>query len=1014
MINTFNRRPLSINIPSNKDIEYKYLNQYDWKGVIDNKNFLAVDQNSFADSNNVYINEEGILKSRPSLKYKTIQVAKPAELEIDGVEDVMTLHVVKVWIFNNIRIYGTYYTIPEGSDKGGMLSLLVFYNDKFEKPLVDISQVIRVIGNMTSINITYGKPPDYKDFYFADKQNKIYDLYHLYYYDINTHTYNDASQFIYTPATKLFVNNIEAEDKGETENILTKETYFRYLYDDISKINKNLLLNKQSIPVIDKIRYPERKFSNLTPNILVGEHTALTESNYATFVQLGNGINNINYPTLQVSEKGNMILYNANANTPGKIHKSIEYSADGINFTLLPDIGKNIIGIPKISTDGNYVFCLTKNGPMVYSLIANITDASDNLTKKYPQWTNLFTALKTSVSVSWPDEFDSYQDSFVEINAHFITDDTFAIIYMEPKNNKLLKCIYAIKGNVKAITLYNMTNTGASVYHTAPNIKCRLIGDYLYIASNPIITIDMDYGSEINTWQINNYNYAVTLITNGSTNSIFTKQLNITGDSSYEVSALVNGICITENEIRIDTRPSQTGYTYTEYILTIENYQVLDILGLNRIYYAANKIICSASGLYKLDNTYLISVQDNTKEELLFEGQPIYIRETEYGAMIYILKDNVVYSTDVVKNFYIDTVNKGNINKKLLKNYCSLSDSYFSEDNSLYISEYKENNEGEYMWYFPKLKQHDFPDIITNLHPISSTEVAIFLTNEIHYCTYDNNVNAYRYFKTKIEVGCKKDSDVITTFDGKYVMFTSNRGFVALSYQQFIATTEQSLEYLSDNIYTLFDNYIKDNGIKFAKYSYYIFVYNENSTKCFILDTRNLSWWPMENMYNNAQLFVEDNIIKLISNNILFTFNTKDSYYFDNDGKLKARIRWHLKSQKLHLGAINYYKHITSITLASIHDIESLKNSQYNIQNLNLKLQVNNYRKKIDGNINDENDYKTVYYNVDIVRTYVQRLNYAKVNEFQYLLSDYNQSALNVPLSLSNITIKYKIGGQIR
>ena len=51
-------------------------------------------------------------------------------------------------------------------------------------------------------------------------------------------------------------------------------TYFRYLYDDISKINKNLLLNKPSIPVIDKIRYPERKFSNLTPNILVGEHTA--------------------------------------------------------------------------------------------------------------------------------------------------------------------------------------------------------------------------------------------------------------------------------------------------------------------------------------------------------------------------------------------------------------------------------------------------------------------------------------------------------------------------------------------------------------------------------------------------------------------------------------------------------------------------------------------------------------------------------------------------------------------
>ena len=30
------------------------------------------------------------------------------------------------------------------------------------------------------------------------------------------------------------------------------------------------------------------------------------------------------------------------------------------------------------------------------------------------------------------------------------------------------------------------------------------------------------------------------------------------------------------------------------------------------------------------------------------------------------------------------------------------------------------------------------------------------------------------------------------------------------------------------------------------------------------------------------------------------------------------------------------------------------------------------------------------------------------------MLSYDNQTALNVPLSLSNITIKYKIGGQIR
>ena len=117
-----------------------------------------------------------------------------------------------------------------------------------------------------------------------------------------------------------------------------------------------------------------------------------------------------------------------------------------------------------------------------------------------------------------------------------------------------------------------------------------------------------------------------------------------------------------------------------------------------------------------------------------------------------------------------------------------------------------------------------------------------------------------------------------------------------------------------------------------------------------------------------------------------------------------------MTSQKLYLSAINYYKHIVNMTFNSVHNIEELQNSNLNVQELNMNLKVINYRKTI----NNKNTPIIINYIVNNARTYVQRLNYGKVNEFQYTLSNDENSYFNVPLSLSGLTIKYKIGGQIR
>ena len=101
MIRTFNRQPLNVNTPDKEDIGHKYLNQYNFKGLVENKNFMQVDQDSFSDCNNVYVNEEGLLRSRPSFKVKNIIV----KLENGNV----TLgNIVDTFVFDDIIVYKSY------------------------------------------------------------------------------------------------------------------------------------------------------------------------------------------------------------------------------------------------------------------------------------------------------------------------------------------------------------------------------------------------------------------------------------------------------------------------------------------------------------------------------------------------------------------------------------------------------------------------------------------------------------------------------------------------------------------------------------------------------------------------------------------------------------------------------------------------------------------------------------------------------------------------------------------
>ena len=1129
MINTFNRRPLSVNTPDGKDVEHKYLNQFNWKGLVDNKNFLAVDQESFADCNNVYVDEQGLLKSRPSLKVKTINI------NTNDTKIILT-DIIDMWTFDDIIVYKTFV-----KDK----YYLTFVNNNFEN----------AIQQETSENIKL---------FLVDKKIFVFSENEFSYYSVEENSYNNAEEFIYIPITKSYINNIEDKDI-ETPNILTTKQIYKYIYDNIYQDFTYVYDKDVKIKIDNKVYYT--KFVKNKESVLVSKGRELFEENY----------NSLNIP---------MIWANDTCTILGFINKyegietiTAKYSFDNIVFYDIefpPNTILNTDPVPFVflTDDGHHLIVFKKDGPYIKSIIKDDYDG-ENTVYKFNDWTSLFEYnnilfnVDITESVNYPVAFSAHfktyddfcftyasdylgtnvtnniegygtlnlvyklNDSFikkelfssksseqtVDISTVNRTDytsfnvSTMQYVDLSTDGHDLLDFVsFSLKeldtyGGGKQIkfigygsfgTSYSFSiNEGDNFIITEGESSVSLYGNSPYsgidekmlLAKLSISEIDNKLILKISPVKINNYyplkSNATEVIDNNKYLSYipiekgeytckskvcsenitlvnFKKSLlNVSNNNLYN---LVYLNVLTEDEVKIYTA-DQTyfglsygepilndiflknsysnyynknvtsiywSYTVNNELLKIEkiylNTGVVSIkiddsedIGIIKFYnngFITNNNLYRDEVEYEIDKGYIksLSIYYN-KIPLLFDSIPLYISSSKLYLSNRDGDKKYLYSNNV-KNIQIDVTIDGETKYFVPNTYTELNEIYFSKDKSLYITSSRRNDNYEFMWYLPELNKQDFNFNITNLHPISSTEVAIFLLNEVYYTVYDTDISAYRYYKTKLQVGCKKGCDVITTFDGKYVIFPSERGLVAMSYQQFVATTEQSLDYLSDNIYSIFHNYLTESGskneIKLYKHSYWIFVYKQDSKKGFLLDMRNLSWWPVEGMYNTSKFVEMDNKTVLLSNNKLFSLNTNDTYYFDNDGKLKARIRWFVKSQKLHLNALNYYKHIVNITFASVHDVEALKQSQHNIQNTNLKLQVNNYRKKIDGNIDSKDDWSVVHYNIDIVRTYIQRLNYSKVNEFQYMLSYDNQTALNVPLSLSNITIKYKIGGQIR
>jgi hypothetical protein len=332
---------------------------------------------------------------------------------------------------------------------------------------------------------------------------------------------------------------------------------------------------------------------------------------------------------------------------------------------------------------------------------------------------------------------------------------------------------------------------------------------------------------------------------------------------------------------------------------------------------------------------------------------------------------------------------------------------YAFKNNILYIEDRRYLNVEETVTdnkkpliYFPQDKVEIRDKYITGLIQFTKGVTGIFHENEIWYMypEYDSNslLIGYKYTKGKVGLGNMPGAEIETLYDGKTICFATYRGIVGMQYEQLTQNEEQVLSYLSDNITDHYKDFFTRAPIQITQYKFWVIFWQKTQKDCLVFDIRTNSWWPMSMNTLPVNIFVYKSTLYIITENGCITPTFKGKYLDEGDNK----VAWFFQSQELHFDALNYNKRIVNITLQSLEE---------RTEEFSAILTCRNFRKR--SFISDD---QVIMYPVDVVRTFVQRLNYINSMEFQYRLGYDEAKAVQVPAALTATIVKFEIGEAVR
>lgn len=1013
MPKTVNRRVQGVNTVNYSDLDYQYQNMSTPSGIDESKNFVAVDQNSLAEADNVYINDDGVLSSRPAIKSITIPYISSDTRIVDliNVNGIIFYHLLKDNKYSVAFEYNESWREHSCSSKltiAFMSDMFVFftnanifayttggqwktYGEIFHIPTTVVNSSDSAEGDNLFVDGSI------KKLIVTDKTTVIWQEYDgdaiRVIIDGETYaiTFTNGQQVTFTRnINSLTVNNYKISDNG---NILAyNEAWEPYYYSADGTLFYEL-------PPL-----PDGHYDDLGNYLSIAYSYPIISNNGGTIFVLGK------------YDKGTSIY---------RIDTASRVEWKCIDSTLHP-----LNRIEYTPSSGDYAYLAIRNTFKFHNHVASSFDTNFNRD-----------GLKREGTIGCSND----DDRCVFISLPTDKDKDYITCDIE---------MYDYDSN-SVSTVVDAARYRPAYIHTLHNSGGQIVVHSYCVTVDSIITHDMSgtlpLDAKLSTDSINNRSalfilYKCDSWTNGAGwNILFDDNMkpfytlsiaeldnhpllrlyysfgNIGADERYG-SYYTNMYRLNNNEIEIrSTQEKSASLSCRTKILSIvygedvlsSNFSIDTDVGTHEYNISCtvlsdttNDIYWHSAGLQS--SKYLLATEDFS---VILTDTYIYLKsyETAYsllhsnvrplsanwnGKILYSINGRL-YSNDWSNAIYIEITDIGNYNLLFVNHFKQHVNDFIAINNKLYFRTVTEDK----LLYFSKSNEYSFESVITNLVQLSQTTLGVFLKNAVYIITYegvDSNTGLplYTCVKSKLQLGCRDGDDVLLTYDGSTVLLPTLKGLTSLSYEQLMINNEQIYSYLSEQLSNLYEGFI-DGNIKLYQYKSYIIVYSSIKKYCYIYDLTNKSWWKWSCSKTLSRVVYNDESLLLLIDGKMFTLS-EDGQYLDFGREV---INWHFTSQKLHFGAPNNYKHIYALSLESSADVP---------EDVRYALKCINYRKS--KNVNDAEIFE---YNINGIRLYVRRCNYYKSNAFQFELSSVYQERPK-QMKLANIAIKYRITESIR
>lgn len=1017
-VRTIRRYPRTVDTDDYYNDENQgYFNFTSFNGINSNKNYISIDQQSFEDAKNMYVDQNGQLSTRPPVRRINILPSNETVVELIKVNNLVIYHTYDGTNYHiRFQYDGYWFANPDGDDyKVGNKVVVSWFQDKY---------IVFTVDNFFAFSYNYERA--------KTQPNNAIDWF-------------IAEDIVYIPVQNVGGN----EEASQENNIFTTASITRYIFENGVDVDVTAIVGKNVTVKIDNDSF-NIVFRENNDKVFTKPLVSIIANNFQVSKTLGN---------MLCEDEGGTIYYSYDGTLFEIFHLAVEdgdigeycLADDGSSVYQAIDFGphENAIIYKRTVLNGMspwsqiIVPIADLNIQMNTAYITNSEDTSFNMCTSFTMWRGRIRTIHAAedggVALLYPCEYEAvyyknYELTYVEdgqIGPNNFTVDRYMLVILnnDEVHYSPLLTLNNIPGSTHSIRYLPAFQAVIMMYsRTVPSgthIQARLIrlkNDYTVLAevSAPLRKIEwndgtvhredildmsyypsydilpdtvinsqnFDYGAIYNEGIFNLY-YAAN-ITNDVLNSIVGTNFQfISGynESDYNYKFTYSGdITNWDNRNRL-VFPWTCSTASSSKVLSEEynsDYFVIDE--------KFNYVLTENYFYYKNSAIPLLKRKSEANED--YSILPLYIDSND-GHIVY-YSNNTIYSSNYSGQVFVDLSNSGVINYILPEHIetfiGAMSVKVFNVENKLYWT----STEGDVgKLYVKENDVYEFEDYITNIVTFSQTSLGIFLEDNVYEFMYDSTNSIYRVAATKLQLGCKRGSDVLLSYDGSSILLTTIKGLSSLSYQDFVQSTEQIYTYLTENIMDLYDEY-SVSPIKLYQYKNWLFMYRQDSNKLYMYDTRNTSWWCWEYEYNVQQIMFDGTNLLIVLNGYLENIAFDIESVYDDE---THPFDWYFISQKLHFNAPNYYKHIRQVAVIT----------SQNGNRMRYKLTFKNYR-----NLNNLVNSDTVEFDIEQLNTLIKRVAFMKTNAFQFKISNDDTNPKPMAFIIPDIAIKYRVTEMIR